>query len=61
MGGGCYFQCEVHEVVAVGYYESVQNVAPIYDLSHVAAPRDDRWRRTCMQAWHHFEAACAIE
>ena len=54
-------QCEVHEVVAVGYYESVQNVAPIYDLSHVAAPRDDRWRETCMQAWRHFEAACAIE
>lgn len=54
-------QCEVHEVVAVGYYESGQNVAPIFDARHVADHRDEKWRDACMQAWEHFEAACAIE
>ncbi|KAL3695588.1 hypothetical protein R1sor_009664 [Riccia sorocarpa] len=50
-------QSEVHELLALVYYDSLQNVAPSYDQRSYIPRRDASWNSLCKKAMKHFEGA----
>ncbi|KAK9699813.1 hypothetical protein RND81_08G196900 [Saponaria officinalis] len=52
-------QSEIHELLALVYYDGVQNVAPFYDQRFVAPVKDSTWMMFCKNSKKHFETAFA--
>ncbi|KAJ4958761.1 hypothetical protein NE237_025872 [Protea cynaroides] len=52
-------QSEIHELLALVYYDGIQNVAPFYDQRSVAPTKDAVWMMFCQNAMKHFEKAFA--
>ncbi|XP_024020745.1 uncharacterized protein LOC21389324 [Morus notabilis] len=52
-------QCEKHELLALVYYDSLQNVAPFYDQRSVVPVKDAAWIMFCENSMRHFKKAFA--
>lgn len=52
-------QCEKHELLALVYYDSLQNVAPFYDQRSVVPVKDAAWIMFCENSTRHFKKAFA--
>lgn len=52
-----FFQSEIHELLALVYYDSLQNVVPIYDQRSVIPTKDAAWKLLCQNSMKHFEKA----
>lgn len=52
-------QSEIHELLALVYYDSLQNVVPFYDQRSVVPSRDAAWTMFCQNSMKHFEKAFA--
>ncbi|KNA19664.1 hypothetical protein SOVF_059500 isoform B [Spinacia oleracea] len=50
-------QAEIHEMLALVYYDGVQNVVPFYDQRLVAPNKNAIWMVFCKNAKKHFEKA----
>ncbi|KAJ4708134.1 Tetratricopeptide repeat (TPR)-like superfamily protein [Melia azedarach] len=50
-------QCEIHELLALVYYDSLQNVVPFYDQRSVVPSRDAAWKMYCENSLKHFKKA----
>ncbi|XP_012492972.1 calcineurin-binding protein 1 isoform X1 [Gossypium raimondii] len=50
-------QCEIHELLALVYYDSLQNVVPFYDQRSLVPSRDAVWRIYCENSMRHFKKA----
>ncbi|CAM8919693.1 unnamed protein product [Rhodiola kirilowii] len=54
-------QREIHELLALVYYDSLQNVVPSYDQRSVIPVKDAMWRNYCENSLKHFKKASAHE
>ncbi|XP_043721210.1 calcineurin-binding protein 1 [Telopea speciosissima] len=52
-------QSEIHELLALVYYDGIQNVVPFYDQRSVVPTKDAVWMMFCQNAMKHFEKAFA--
>lgn len=52
-----FSQCEIHELLALVYYDSLQNVVPFYDQRSVVPLRDAAWTMFCENSMRHFKKA----
>ncbi|ESQ53881.1 hypothetical protein EUTSA_v10026823mg, partial [Eutrema salsugineum] len=52
-------QSEIHELLALVYYDSLQSVVPFYDQRSVLPSRDATWTRFCENSMKHFKKAFA--
>ncbi|XP_062097200.1 calcineurin-binding protein 1 isoform X2 [Humulus lupulus] len=52
-------QCEIHELLALVYYDSLQNVVPFYDQRSVIPVKDAAWMMYCENSMRHFKKAFA--
>ncbi|GAB4837158.1 hypothetical protein Ancab_002069 [Ancistrocladus abbreviatus] len=52
-------QGEIHELLALVYYDGLQNVVPFYDQRTVAPSRDAVWMMFCQNSMKHFDKAFA--
>ncbi|KAG6649279.1 calcineurin-binding protein 1 isoform X3 [Carya illinoinensis] len=52
-------QCEIHELLALVYYDSLQNVVPFYDQCSVVPAKDAAWMMYCENSMKHFKKAFA--
>ncbi|XP_074317370.1 calcineurin-binding protein 1 [Silene latifolia] len=52
-------QSEIHELLALVYYDSVQNAVPFYDQRSIAPLKDSTWMMFCKNSMKHFEKAFA--
>ncbi|XP_041019240.1 calcineurin-binding protein 1 isoform X3 [Juglans microcarpa x Juglans regia] len=52
-------QCEIHELLALVYYDSLQNVVPFYDQRSVVPSKDAAWMMHCENSMKHFKKAFA--
>ncbi|KAF8407122.1 hypothetical protein HHK36_006247 [Tetracentron sinense] len=52
-------QGEIHELLALVYYDGLQNVVPFYDQRSVAPTKDRTWMVFCQNSKKHFEKAFA--
>uniref|UniRef100_A0A803LBH5 Calcineurin-binding protein 1 n=1 Tax=Chenopodium quinoa TaxID=63459 RepID=A0A803LBH5_CHEQI len=52
-------QSEIHEMLALVYFDGLQNVVPFYDQRSVAPSKDATWMMFCKNAKKHFEKAFA--
>ncbi|KAI5079572.1 hypothetical protein GOP47_0005051 [Adiantum capillus-veneris] len=50
----------VHELLALVYYDTLQNVAPCYNQRQHIAARDAAWREVCQKSLLHFEKALSF-
>ncbi|XVE70975.1 hypothetical protein DITRI_Ditri10aG0113000 [Diplodiscus trichospermus] len=50
-------QCEIHELLALVYYDSLQNVVPFFDQRSIVPSRDAVWRMYCDNSLRHFRKA----
>ncbi|GAV56976.1 TPR_11 domain-containing protein [Cephalotus follicularis] len=50
-------QCEIHELLALVYYDSLQNVVPLYDQRSVVPSKDAAWLMFCENSLGHFKKA----
>ncbi|KAE8687620.1 hypothetical protein F3Y22_tig00111013pilonHSYRG00255 [Hibiscus syriacus] len=50
-------QGEIHELLALVYYDSLQNVVPFFDQRSVVPSRDAVWRMYCENSMRHFKKA----
>ncbi|KAL5850527.1 hypothetical protein ACOSQ4_008540 [Xanthoceras sorbifolium] len=50
-------QSEIHELLALVYYDSLQNVVPFYDQRSVVPPKDAAWTMFCENSLRHFKKA----
>ncbi|KAJ8774813.1 hypothetical protein K2173_017259 [Erythroxylum novogranatense] len=50
-------QCEIHELLALVYYDSLQNVVPFYDQRSVVPSKDTAWMVHCENSLKHFTKA----
>ncbi|KAJ0030881.1 hypothetical protein Pint_12896 [Pistacia integerrima] len=50
-------QCEIHELLALVYYDSLQNVVPFYDQRSVIPSKDAAWKMFCENSFKHFKKA----
>ncbi|XP_007012204.2 PREDICTED: uncharacterized protein LOC18588015 isoform X2 [Theobroma cacao] len=50
-------QCEIHELLALVYYDSLQNVVPFFDQRSIVPSRDAAWRMYCENSLRHFKKA----
>ncbi|XP_038700299.1 calcineurin-binding protein 1 isoform X1 [Tripterygium wilfordii] len=50
-------QCEIHELLALVYYDSLQNVVPLYDQRSVIPSKDAAWMMFCENSLRHFKRA----
>ncbi|XVF35387.1 hypothetical protein REPUB_Repub18cG0141300 [Reevesia pubescens] len=50
-------QREIHELLALVYYDSLQNVVPFFDQRSVVPSRDAVWRMYCENSLNHFKKA----
>ncbi|ERN03626.1 hypothetical protein AMTR_s00042p00226140 [Amborella trichopoda] len=54
-------QSQIHELLALVYYDSLQNVVPFYDQRCVLPVRDETWTMYCRNSMKHFEKAFAYK
>lgn len=47
----------MHELLALVYYDSLQNVVPFYDQRTVVAKKNDVWMSLCENSMKHFKKA----
>ncbi|XP_028058913.1 calcineurin-binding protein 1 isoform X2 [Camellia sinensis] len=52
-------QGEIHELLALVYYDGLQNVVPFYDQRSVLPSKDSAWMMFCHNATRHFKKAFA--
>ncbi|KAK3012592.1 hypothetical protein RJ639_009245, partial [Escallonia herrerae] len=52
-------QGEIHELLALVYYDGLQNVVPFYDQKSIIPPKDAAWTVFCQNSMRHFKAAFA--
>ncbi|KAK4365083.1 hypothetical protein RND71_016441 [Anisodus tanguticus] len=52
-------QAEIHELLALVYYDGLQNVVPIYDQRSVVPSKDSAWMVFCQNSMRHFQKAFA--
>ncbi|PON71379.1 hypothetical protein TorRG33x02_254460 [Trema orientale] len=52
-------QCEIHELLALVYYDSLQSVVPFYDQRSVIPVKDAAWVMFCENSMRHFKKAFA--
>ncbi|KAL2940174.1 Calcineurin-binding protein 1 [Bienertia sinuspersici] len=52
-------QSEIHEMLALVYYDGLQNVVPIFDQRSLAPCKDANWMMFCRNSKKHFEKAFA--
>uniref|UniRef100_A0A1J3CAW9 Calcineurin-binding protein cabin-1 n=1 Tax=Noccaea caerulescens TaxID=107243 RepID=A0A1J3CAW9_NOCCA len=52
-------QSEIHELLALVYYDSLQSVVPFYDQRSVLPSKDATWTRFCENSMKHFKKAFA--
>ncbi|KAG8375629.1 hypothetical protein BUALT_Bualt10G0120200 [Buddleja alternifolia] len=50
-------QGEIHELLALVYYDGLQNVVPFYDQRSVVPLRDAVWKMFCQNSMSHFKKA----
>ncbi|KAJ7965908.1 Tetratricopeptide repeat (TPR)-like superfamily protein [Quillaja saponaria] len=50
-------QCEIHELLALVYYDSLQNVVPFYDQRSAVPTKDAAWMMFCENSMKHFKKA----
>lgn len=50
-------QCEIYELLALVYYDSLQNVVPFYDQRTVQSSKDEAWMVFCKNSMKHFKEA----
>ncbi|XP_065850006.1 calcineurin-binding protein 1 isoform X2 [Euphorbia lathyris] len=50
-------QCEIHELLALVYYDSIQNVVPFYDQRSVVPAKDAAWMAFCENSLKQFKKA----
>lgn len=54
-------QCEIHELLALVYYDSLQNVVPFYDQRSVLPLKDAAWMMFCESSMRHFKKAFTLK
>ncbi|KAJ1281626.1 hypothetical protein BS78_04G319800 [Paspalum vaginatum] len=54
-------QSEAHELLALVYYDSLQNVVPFYDQRATLPVKDSTWEIFCQNSLKHFEKAFEIK
>ncbi|KAF8681835.1 hypothetical protein HU200_045277 [Digitaria exilis] len=54
-------QSEAHELLALVYYDSLQNVVPFYDQRATLPVKDSTWEIFCQNSMKHFEKAFEIK
>lgn len=54
-------QSEINELLALVYYDCVQNVVPFYDQRSVIPTKDATWMELCHSSMKHFEKAIALK
>ncbi|RLN43312.1 uncharacterized protein C2845_PM01G32550 [Panicum miliaceum] len=54
-------QSEAHELLALVYYDSLQNVVPFYDQRATLPVKDSTWETFCQNSMKHFEKALEIK
>ncbi|KAL2340079.1 hypothetical protein Fmac_008019 [Flemingia macrophylla] len=54
-------QCEIHELLALVYYDSLQNVVPFYDQRSVLPIKDAAWMTFCENSMKHFKKAFTLK
>ncbi|XP_066371477.1 calcineurin-binding protein 1 isoform X2 [Miscanthus floridulus] len=54
-------QSEAHELLALVYYDSLQNVVPFYDQRATLPVKDSSWETFCKNSMKHFEKAFEIK
>ncbi|PAN45643.1 hypothetical protein PAHAL_9G132400 [Panicum hallii] len=54
-------QSEAHELLALVYYDSLQNVVPFYDQRATLPVKDSTWETFCQNSMKHFEKAFEIK
>ncbi|CAA7407719.1 unnamed protein product [Spirodela intermedia] len=52
---------QVHELLGLVYYDSLQNVVPFYDQRSVVPAKDTTWRSFCQNSMKHFEKAFLLK
>ncbi|KAL1210294.1 Calcineurin-binding protein 1 [Cardamine amara subsp. amara] len=52
-------QSEIHELLALVYYDSLQSVVPFYDQRSVLPSKDATWTSFCENSMKHFKKAFA--
>ncbi|CAK7353102.1 unnamed protein product [Dovyalis caffra] len=50
-------QCEIHELLALVCYDSLQNVVPFYDQRSALPSKDAAWMAFCENSLKHFKKA----
>lgn len=54
-----WFQGEIHELLALVYYDGLQNVVPFYDQRSIIPSKDALWTMFCENSMRHFKKAFA--
>lgn len=49
----------MHELLALVYYDGLQNVVPFYDQRSVIPSKDSAWIMFCQNSMRHFQKAFA--
>ncbi|KAM0822283.1 hypothetical protein ACQ4PT_071592 [Festuca glaucescens] len=52
---------EIHELLALVYYDSLQNVVPFYDQRATLPVKDSTWDMFCQNSLKHFEKAFELK
>ncbi|CAM0875407.1 unnamed protein product [Alopecurus aequalis] len=52
---------EIHELLALVYYDSLQNVVPFYDQRATLPVKDSAWDTFCQNSLKHFEKAFELK
>lgn len=52
-----WFQGEIHELLALVYYDGIQNVVPFYDQRFSVPSKDATWKIYCQNSMSHFKRA----
>lgn len=54
-------QSQIHELLALVYYDSLQNVVPLYDQRFTVPTKDTKWVEYCENAMKYFKKAFALK
>ncbi|WOL15244.1 hypothetical protein Cni_G24025 [Canna indica] len=54
-------QSQMHELLALVYYDSLQNVVPFYDQRSILPTKDSTWITFCQNSMRHFEKAFELK
>ncbi|XP_042375103.1 calcineurin-binding protein 1-like isoform X1 [Zingiber officinale] len=54
-------QSQIHELLALVYYDSLQSVVPFYDQRSIAPTKESSWMEFCKNSMKHFEKAFVLK